>query len=122
MKQSVVIAQETEVALEPRVRQQLIKEFRLYATQKAIKEAAEQEMDAIKGRLATVRDELGEMSVGVEGFKTTLVAPVRSKLNINKLVTLGCALAWVKEATEIRPGRMYEKVTCPGERPVREEE
>lgn len=71
--------------------------------------------DALAQEIGAIRDEAGEMSIECDGFRVTLVGGTSSKLNKKKLIALGCAPAWLEEATEIKPKKAYEKITAPGD-------
>lgn len=110
-----------EVKLDARLKRRLLTEFRTYAELKQQADALKAAMDKHKDSIAKLREETGEMSISLEGFKTSRVQPTRSVLNKKKLVELGCAVAWIEEATETKPTKAYEKVTVPGGRDEEEE-
>ena len=106
----------TEVKLQPSVRRRLLTELKTYAALKAQMDALKSAIDKRKGIIGGIREEAGVDSLSLEGFKITQVTGTTSKLNKQKLVELGCALAWIDEATEIRPKKSYEKISVPGEK------
>lgn len=105
----------TEITLKPAIRRRLLTELQAYQELKAEKERIEAAMDAHKAVIGDLRESTGVTSLELEGFKITHVTPTRSTLDEKKLVELGCALAWIEEATVIKPTRSFNKVTCPGE-------
>ena len=104
-----------DIVLKPALRRKLMTELRAYAAIKDQIAILEHAKDKHKAVIGALRDDTGEQSIALEGFKVTLVAPVRSVLNKQKLIALGCAAAWLEEATEQKPGRAYNKITLPGE-------
>lgn len=103
-----------EIRIEPRLKRKLLTEFRAYAELKAQADAIKMAMDKHKAAIGRLREETGEQSLAIEGFKASYVQPVRSVLNHKKLIELGCAASWIEEATETKPSKAYEKVTIPG--------
>lgn len=105
-----------EIKLAPQLRRKLLTELRAYAELKEQAKAIEQAMKKHKQTLDELREKTGEKSVALEGFKITLVEPVRSYLDKEKLIEVGVTTAQIEEATIVKPGRPYAKVTVPGER------
>ena len=60
--------------------------------------------------------ESGEQSLAIDGFKSTMVFPNRSKLDKKKFVALGGSLELLEKATVSTPGKPYVKVSLPGEK------
>lgn len=87
--------------------------FSLYAKTVADIKALEATKDELKAKIALVREEAGVTSLTLDGYKTTVVAPVRSTLNIKKLFAMGVTEAMIKEATDVVPGTAYEKISLP---------
>ncbi len=118
MRQTVqaTTTQTTVVQIAPKVRKKLLTELRAYAGLKAQRDAIDAAMNAHKAAIGTLRESTGEESLAIDGFKVVRVAAVRKVLNHKKLVELGCAMAWIEEATENKLNKPYEKVTCPGEK------
>ena len=105
-----------ELQLAPQIRRKLLQEFRLYGALKTQLDAIKSAMDKHKGVIAALRDETGEMSLSLEGFSTTLVAPIRKKFNPKRFVSDGGDLAIYNAAMEDVPVRPYEKITVAGEK------
>lgn len=104
------------VKLAPQLRRKLLTELRAYAELKQQAAAIASAMEKHKSAVSKIREDLGETSIAIEGFKVTQVIPTRSTLDKKKLVELGCAAAWINEATVVAPGRPYTKLTTPGEK------
>lgn len=104
-----------EITIKPALRTKLLKEFRLYAALRDQLKAIESAMDKHKANIGKIRDETGEQSLNVDGFKVTLVAPIRSSLDKAKLIAQGVTIAQIENATVHKPGRAYEKLTLPGQ-------
>lgn len=112
----------SETTIEPKLRKQLLTKLQNYQRLHAQFKALETALATIREEIGTLRDDTGEMSITLDGFKVTLVAGERKKLNQKKLIALGCAPAWITEATDIRPTKSYNKVTLPGEQDRNEDD
>jgi hypothetical protein len=115
MAATMALATQHEVTLTPAVKKKLLTKLRVYqelATQVKTLQAA-----MAKGRdeIDVLREETGEKSLSLDGFKATLVEPVRSKLIPKKLLAQGVTWAMIEAATEIKPGKAYCKISCPGD-------
>jgi len=104
-----------EVILKPSVRRRLLVEFKAYQALKAQVDALEEKMNAHKAAAGLLREGTDQKSLSLDGFKITKVTGTTKKLDKNKLCELGCALAWIEEATTEKPKKPYELITCPGE-------
>lgn len=101
------------VVIKPKVLQALKTELKAYAGLKAQLDALQEKMDAKKEVIGELRESTGEDQLSIDGFSLALVQPVRKVLNHEKLIALGCAVAWIEQATENKPTAPYEKITCP---------
>lgn len=117
----IVATTTTEVKLSPRVLMKLRKELHAYQLLVIEKKALKAKMEKAKSVIGAIRDDTGESSLKVEGFTITLVAGIQNKLDKKKLIALGCAAAWIEEATTSKPKKAYEKITCPGDEDEDEE-
>ncbi len=105
---------EQVVDLKPAVRRKLLTELHTYASVKAELKTLEATLDAHKGIIADVLDESGEVSIAIDGFKVTLVAPVTRKLDEGFLIKKGWVTrAQLDEATKTTAVAPYVKVTTP---------
>lgn len=102
-----------EINIKPKTLQALRTKLREYAGLKAQLDALEEKLVARKAEIGELRESTGEDALEIDGFKLALVQPVRSVLNQEKLISLGCAVSWIEQATEHKPSTPYEKVTCP---------
>jgi hypothetical protein len=73
-------------------------------------------MDERKAKIGAWREEVGVTSLDLEGFKVTFVLNLRSFLDKQKLIEMGVTTEMLEEATITKPGKPYEKITCPGEK------
>lgn len=115
LQQKVVTTTTAEVEISPALRRKLLAKLDTYADLARQRKALKVEMAKMTGEIGAIRESTGETSIDVNGFKITKVSGTQKKLNKKKLVELGCALAWIEEATEEKPKRAYEKITCPGD-------
>jgi hypothetical protein len=106
----------TTVKLAPKLKQKLLTKFREYADLKVKLDAAKARMDALKAEIADLREDTGEVSLELEGYKTTLISPTRSKFNEKKFIADGGDISIYKGAVEIVPSKSYEKVSVPGQK------
>ena len=102
-----------EIRLEPSLRRKLLLRLKTWQSLDQQIKALELAKKKLSTEIGGLRDETGELSVELEGFTVTLVAPVRKVLNERKLISLGCAAAWIQEATDNVPSRSYNKITPP---------
>lgn len=103
-----------DITIKGALRSKLIKELRLFAELYTQKKAIDQAMDKHKAVIAELREETGETSIKLEGFSSTLVAPIRSKFDAKRFVSLGGDLAIYNQAVVNVPSRSYEKISIPG--------
>jgi hypothetical protein len=104
-----------EVKLEPQLRRKLLTKLRTYQGYRKQLKALESIMDGIKAEIGALRTETGEQSISLEGFTSTLVAPVRKKFNPKTFVKLGGDIDIYNQANEETLSTPYEKVTCPSD-------
>lgn len=116
LSQSAVVSTTKEIKLRPSVRAKLLRELTAYAALRAELKAVEAKMNTHKAVIAALRDDTGEMSLTLEGYTTTLVAPIRRKFNARKFVAEGGDLDLYNQCIDERPTKTYEKITCPGEK------
>ncbi len=105
-----------EIKLSVSIRRKLLTELHAFQELKAQRDAIDGALEMHKATIGRLRESTGETSLELEGFKITHVSPTRSTLDKKKLVELGCALAWIEEATVTKPTKQFDKVTCPGEK------
>ena len=103
-----------ELVLKPTVRRKLLTELKTYQELKGQLDAIKSAMDKHKGVIGKLREETGEQSIKIDGFSVTLVAPVRSTLDKQKLIAQGVTMAQIEAATIVKPGAAYEKISLPG--------
>ncbi len=111
-----------EIELDVRLRESLLTTFKAYQALKIQRDAIDVEMANHKRTLQAVRESQGMDTLEVAGFTVKCVKGTYRKLNKIRLLQLGCALAWLNEAMEVKPKKPYELVLCPGESRVTQEE
>lgn len=102
------------VKLAPALRRKLVTALKTYAELATQVRALEH---AKKGQSDIVREiqvDLGEDSLLIEGFKTTLVSPVKKTLNKKKFVAKGGDLALLESCYDEIPSSDYVRITPPG--------
>lgn len=114
--------QTLEVKISPAIKRRLLTNLKIYHELKIEADALKAAMDKHKAEVTKLRELTGEKALGLEGFKTKWVVGTHKKLDKKKLVELGCALAWIDEATDEKPKKPYELITCPGEKARVEDE
>jgi len=114
MALTVTVSTTQEIKLAPAIRRKLLTEFRAYAAVKAQMATLQHALDKHKGVIAGLRDETGEQSLEIDGFRTTLVAPIRKKFSPKRFVANGGDLAIYNASIDEVPSRPYEKVSLPG--------
>lgn len=116
LSQSATVTTTKEIKLAPQLRRKLLTELKAYAELREQSKAIEQAMKKHKSTLDELREKTGEKSLSLDGFKITLVEPVRTTLDKAALIAAGVTTAQIEEATITRPGKAYAKVTVPGEK------
>ncbi len=106
----------TDVKIKPRIKTALMAELQAYAALRAQLKGIEAEMDQKKAKIGRFREEIGVTSLDLEGFKITQVTSLRSTLDKAKLIEMGVTTEMLEEATVTKPGKPYERVTCPGDK------
>ena len=61
-----------------------------------------------------IQTELGESSIDIDGYKSTIVAPIRKVLDRKRFVALGGNLDILDQAMIDTPSKAYPKITAPG--------
>ena len=116
LQQTVTATTTQEVVIAPKLKTKLQKELRAYAQLQTEMDTLKAKIDARKSLIEAIRDEVGEESIQCDGFTVTLVAGMQKTLDRDKLVELGCAVAWLEEATVTKPKKAYTLITAPGRR------
>jgi hypothetical protein len=101
------------VELSPQLKRQLLNELKAYQSLHTQREALELAITNKKANIGKLRERSGEKMLELEGYKISLVEPVRKELDKKKFVELGGSLAMLENATVSRPTKAYERVTCP---------
>jgi len=120
MSLTVTTTQTTDVALTPALKVKLLKQLNIYAALRVQQQAIEAAMNEIKATVGTLREQAGVNSLALEGFHVTQVTSVRTSLDKMKLLAMGVTTDMLHAATVSKPGRPYEKITCPGDARPRE--
>ncbi len=102
-----------EVVIEPRIKRQLLTELRAYQALKTQIDTLTAQMDTRKAAVSAIREQIGEEKLAVDGYKVSHIQGTYEVLDKKKLVQLGCAMAWIEEATELKPKKAYDKISCP---------
>ncbi len=108
--------QTVEVKLKPSLKRKLLNELTAYAALHAQLKSIEAQMAVHKTTLEECVIESGEQSLELEGFKATMVFPVRSKLDKMLFVQQGGTLAQLENATVSTPSKHYLLISLPGQK------
>jgi hypothetical protein len=81
------------------------------------------EVVGIQQEVEEIMEEVGELKLSIDGFKTTVIAPVtKGKFNPKKALRLGFTLEQIEACMdEDKPGTAYVKITVPGARDEEDE-
>ena len=101
------------VELSPQLKRQLLNELKAYQGLKSQQDALELALANKKANIGKLRERSGEKMLELEGYKISLVEPVRKELDKKKFVELGGSLAMLENATVSRPTKAYERITLP---------
>lgn len=113
---TVTTTTKEEVKIKPRIKTALTAELKAYAADRLELKAVQERLDDRKAKIGAWREEIGVTSLKLEGFSVTLVPNLRTSLDVKKLIEMGVTTEMIQEATVTKPGKPYEKVTCPGEK------
>lgn len=117
LQQTLIPTPEPDIELTPRQQQELRVAFQKYQQLKDAVEKATTSLSAQKESLGRLRARLGEDSIGLDGYRVTLVSGGTTKrLDKRKLMRLGVSQGQIEQATVEKPKKAYELVTCPGDR------
>lgn len=117
----VTTEQTVEVKLSPSLKKKLLTKLKAFAANKSTIDALEHSQKKIKAEIEEAFVAAGEFNalqsgVKIEGFKTTHVSPVSSRLDKKKLLEAGVSMAQIERATVTTPGKGYVKITVPGDK------
>jgi hypothetical protein len=107
------VTETRQVTIKPKTLLALRTALKGYAALKHTLDATQAAMDEKKATIGELRESTGEDALSIDGFSLALVQPVRKVLNQEKLIALGCAVAWIEESTELKPSKPYEKIVVP---------
>lgn len=116
LSQTVTTTTTKVVKLTPALKKKLLVELKTYTSLRDQKKALELAMKKHSGTVEEIMETAGEASLEVDGFKTTLIAPVKKKLDPKRLVTLGVSTETIAKATTETPGTPYVKISKAGEK------
>ena len=115
MRITATVATTTELQLSPKVQKRLKMELEEYARLDTEYKAAKLAREAQLAAIEDLRETIDQKSFKFDGATITRVEGTSSRLDKKKLISLGCAAAWLEEATMVTPKKAYTKVTLPGE-------
>jgi hypothetical protein len=121
MALSLTTNQTVEVQLRPALKSKLLKRLKLYAELRAQSKALELAMDKEKAEIGALREEAGVDKLAIEGFSVAYVTNIRKTLIPAKLIAMGVTTSMLEEATDLKPGRPYVKISVPGQKEYNEE-
>lgn len=111
LETQVTTTVKNEVKLSPRVRRTLLVNLKEYAALKTQRDAIDHAMVKHKTVVGGILDESGAKSLELEGFRTTIVAPVREVLDEKMLITLGVPPDVIQQAKVKRETTPYVKIS-----------
>lgn len=111
---TVTVSTTREVKLEATTRRKLLTKLRTYEGLHTQKRVIDLAMAKLKDEVGAIRNETGEQSLELDGFKVTLVAGTRKKFNPKKFVQLGGDIDIFNQANEETLVKPFEKITLPG--------
>ena len=121
VQQTVEATTTHEVKITGLQRRKLLTELRAFEELKSQRDAIDHAIQSHKDAVDKIREQLGEQSFALEGYKVTQVCGVSSKLDKKKLLALGVSMAMMEQATVTTPKRPYLLISVPGEKDMREE-
>lgn len=115
---SVTTTATTELVIEPKLKKQLLASLKEYQELKKLRDKINAQMDEQQTIIERSREVIGETKLALNGFRITRICGTHKVQDNKKLVQLGCAMAWIEEATEVKPKKPYTLISCPGEKDV----
>ena len=112
---TVTVATTTELQLSPKVQKRLKMELEEYARLDGEYKAAKLARETKLADIEDLRETVDQKSFKFDGATITRVEGTSSRLDKKKLIGLGCAAAWLEEATVTSPKKAYTKVTLANE-------
>jgi hypothetical protein len=107
-----------EIKLAPKLRRQLVTELHAVRELSAQVKAIQGALDMHKATISRLREETGENTLEIDGFRITLVQPSgRATLDTKQLLLNGVSMAQIENSTVVKPVKAYTKVTVPDEVP-----
>ena len=103
-----------ELQLSPAIRRRLMTQLRSYQELATKHAAIEKDMAICREKVSEIQTELDESSIEIEGFHSTVVAPMKSVFDKKVYVRLGGRLDLIEAATSKVPGKVYVRITPPG--------
>lgn len=116
MSATVTVSSTREVTIEPKLRRKLQTKLQTYANLVEQRKALDHAIKKASDELGELRDETGEMSLALDGYKITLVAPTFKRVNLKKFIALGGDLALYLQAVEEHPKKPYNKISLPSDK------
>jgi len=118
---TTTVEQTTEVQLTPQLKRKLLTALRTYALKvaemKSLKTWIEDQKGAVEKLFIEARETDALVNgTDIDGFRVKMVFPTSSKLDQKRLMELcpGLTPELLQEATTVKPGKPYVKVTVPG--------
>mgnify|MGYP001583975760 CR=1 FL=1 len=103
-----------QLVIAPQLKRKLLLALKTYtelaAQAKVLALAKKKQSGIVEG----IQTELGESSIDIDGYKSTIVAPIRKVFDKKKFITLGGNLDIYEAAMVDTPRRAYAKITAPG--------
>lgn len=113
-KLAITTTTTTEVVLKPTLKKKLLAELQAYAKLHAQLKCIEAEMETRKTIIGSYREDAGVETLTLDGFHVTRVSGgTRGTLNKMKLLEMGITTEMLEDATDYKPVKPFEKVTCP---------
>ena len=114
LTQTVVATTTTQVKIAPALKRKLTTSLRTYAGLQSQRDAIDAAMKKCRSGVEDVLGDIGESSVKVDGFSTTLVAPVRTTIDEKLLIANGVTTDQIAASKVQKATTPYVKITCPG--------
>ena len=102
-----------QIKLSPSIKTKLLTALRTYVELAAQKKVIEHAQKLLRKTIEAIQVEVGESSLEIDGFKSTIVAPIRKTLDKKRFVALGGDLDILERSYVEQPGTSYVKITSP---------
>ena len=114
LRQIVTTTTTTVVKLAPALKRKLLTTVKTYAGLKGQRDTLDHAMKGHRKDVEELMEEAGESKLAIDGYKVSIIAPVRRTLDVKRLISLGVSADVIERAWVETPQAPYVKISAPG--------